>query len=126
MPRREYQDFSNFAHFGTRAFWEEIEATPCLAGEVMLQRLVFTFGLMHPSEKCLSRVAASIMTAQYGPCAGALVTDSDMDRCFEWVKARPCPPCFVPTCVRGHNRDSSILDDPHLRSRSQPREQYIR
>ena len=74
MPRRDYQDFSNWADFGTKAFWEEIEQTPCIAGEVILQRLVLVFGLANPSEKCSAKLAAGIMTAQHGPCAGAWLT----------------------------------------------------
>ena len=111
MVRRDYQDFTQWADYGTSGFWAEIDQAPCLAGEIVLQRLVMVFGLRNPSEVCSARLAAGIMTAQHGPCSGACLTDADMDRCFNWVKARPCMPS---------------LFRPHLRSRSQPRQQYIR
>ena len=131
--RKQDQGFSNWTDFGTRAHWQEIQNSPNLTGEIVLQRLVFVFGLKNPLEKFSSKLTAGIMTAQYGASAAAWITEDDMDKCFEWVKARPCMhalPVFSPlafavttvtaiywvihTCVRGHNRESSILDDACL------------
>ena len=139
MPRRDYQDFSQWDDFGTRAFWQEVVENPALTGEIVVQRLVFVFGLVNPSEKCSARIAAGIATAQHGPACGSWITNEDMDSIFHWVKVPPpsvfpphlrylhacppyslptcgrgnnrdSPPCSLPTCGRGHNRDSSILD----------------
>ena len=116
MGRREYQDFAFWDNYGTTAWWTQVFASHGLAGELILQRLVSVFGLKNPSELCSARIAAGIMTVQFGEANAAFVSREDMDDTFQWVKASPCMhalPVLSPLAfaVRGDNRDSNILDD---------------
>lgn len=88
--RRPYQDYSSWQSYGTAAFWDELEATPCLAGELICQRLAKGLGAVNLSETCSADVASAILVATHGPAVGAFATDDVIQITFQWVKARPC------------------------------------
>ena len=87
--RRPYQDYSSWQSYGTTAFWDELEATPCLAGELICQRLA-KGGAVNLSETCSADVASAILVATHGPAVGAFATEDEIQPTCQWVKARPC------------------------------------
>lgn len=88
--RRAYQDYSSWQSYGTAAFWDEIEASPSLSGEMICARLVKGLGAVNLSETCSADVASAILVATHGPTVAAFATDDEIRIMFQWTKARPC------------------------------------
>ena len=84
--RRGYQDYSSWQNFGTASMWQEISATPQLAGELIARQLS-QLKLRNPSEKTSADVTAGILAAMHNN-AGVVVSQPQINSMFDWFKAR--------------------------------------
>lgn len=85
MPRRPYQDYHSWLAYGTKQWWDDVEAAPHLAMEMSCQRLRLA-GLVNPSEQTSAHVAAAIACMTHGTCA-PLLAQSELQKIYDNVKA---------------------------------------
>ena len=84
--QRPLQDFVSWKNFLTRSRWEDVEANPTIASEIILQ-FVNKLGLICPSEGTCASLAAAIIVCVY--CRSVMVIgDSEIDRIYHCTKVR--------------------------------------
>ena len=86
--RRSYQDYGSWSCFGTKCLWDDIGANPALAGELITQHLACKMLLVNPKETTSADAAAHIVVATHGPTAACMVSDAEVNRVYDWFKAR--------------------------------------
>jgi hypothetical protein len=65
LARRGYQDYTSWANYLYRSQWDDIDATPLAAGEIITAQM-HALLLKNPSEQTSATIAAGIAVATYG------------------------------------------------------------
>ncbi len=89
MPIKEnkpLQDYHAWQGYGTAKLWADIIANPCLAPELIAQHMS-KLGLVSPSEPTSAALAAAILVALYGPAAASVISNSEIQKHYDWIKA---------------------------------------
>lgn len=89
--RRGYQDYEYWKNYLCKGQWDEIEAKPNMAGEIIVTQMN-QLGLKNPSEQTSASLAAGIAAAQHGGRVQFL-SPQDMKTIFLAVKATTACMC---------------------------------
>ena len=86
LARRGYQDYTSWANYLYRSQWDDIDATPMAAGEIITAQM-HALLLKNPSEQTSATIAAGIAVATYGHHVDKL-SSRDMNTIFLTFKAQ--------------------------------------
>ena len=84
--RRGYQDYEYWKNYLCKGQWDEIEAKPNMAGEIIVTQM-HKLGLKNPSEQTSAAIAGGIAAAEHGENV-SLLSAQDMKKTFMFVKAQ--------------------------------------
>ena len=86
LARRPYQDYTSWQNYLCQGQWDEIRATPSLAGEIITTQMS-ALGLKNPAEQTSADIASGIAAATHGQRV-AFMSSYDMNFIFQAFKAQ--------------------------------------